>query len=183
MRAIAQVPTVHERILRAKRDTRFLGTSDLPNFFRKPYGPGWVLVGDAGHHKDPITAQGISDAFRDAEAMADALHDVFTGRRPFDQAMARYQRQRDEAALPKYDLTCQFANLEDPPPPETQQLCAAMVGNQEAMSDFLSTLAGITPPPEFFAAENVARIMAQAKRAAGGKRDGSAETSERLSGT
>ena len=93
--------------------------------------------------------------------MADALHDVFTGRRPFDQAMARYQRQRDEAALPKYDLTCQFANLEDPPPPESRGSLAAMVGNQEAMSDFLSTLAGIIPPPEFFAAENVARIMAR----------------------
>ena len=50
-----------------KRSERFYGTADLPFFFRKPYGPGWALVGDAGYHKDPITAQGISDAFRDAE--------------------------------------------------------------------------------------------------------------------
>jgi len=50
----------------ARREARFTG-GGVANFFRKPYGPGWVLVGDAGYTKDPITAQGISDAFRDAE--------------------------------------------------------------------------------------------------------------------
>ena len=64
----------------------------VPNFFRKPFGPGWALVGDAGYNKDPITAQGISDAFRDAELCATALDETFTGRRSFDDAMAAYQR-------------------------------------------------------------------------------------------
>lgn len=163
LREIEQVPAVHDRVQSAKRETRFVGTADLPNFFRKPYGPGWVLIGDAGHHKDPITAQGIGDAFRDAEAMAAYLHDVLAGSRDFDEAMAAYQRERDAQALPKYDLTCQFANLEDPPPPEMQQLLQAMSGNRAAMSDFLSTLAGVIPPPEFFAPDNVGRIMAQAE--------------------
>ena len=40
-----------------------MGATDIPNFFRKPYGSGWALVGDAGYHKDPYTAQGITDAF------------------------------------------------------------------------------------------------------------------------
>ena len=71
--------------------------ASVPNFFRKPYGPGWALVGDAGYNKDPITAQGISDAFRDAEACAAALDDVFTGARSFDDAMADYHRARDDA--------------------------------------------------------------------------------------
>jgi hypothetical protein len=35
----------------------------LPNFFRRPCAPGWFLVGDAGYHKDPYMALGISDAF------------------------------------------------------------------------------------------------------------------------
>ena len=61
----------------------------VPNFFRKPYGPGWALVGDAGYNKDPITAQGISDAFRDAELCADALDEAFTGGRSFDDAHGR----------------------------------------------------------------------------------------------
>jgi flavin-dependent dehydrogenase len=66
-RAFGLVPEFAERVRAATRETRIVGTGDLPNYFRKPYGPGWALVGDAGYHKDPITAQGISDAFGDAE--------------------------------------------------------------------------------------------------------------------
>ena len=88
-------------------------------------------MGDAGYHKHPITAFGITDAFRDAEAVASALDDAFAERRPFDDAMADYQRARDEEALPIYEFTCDFAKLE-PPPPEMQQLIGAMQGNQEA---------------------------------------------------
>jgi flavin-dependent dehydrogenase len=162
MRAVELVPGLGERFRRAKRGSRFVGTPDLPNFFRKPYGPGWVLVGDAGYHKDPITAQGISDAFRDAEAMAEALDEVYAGRDAFENALKRYQDARDEAALPMFEFTCQFASLEEPPPPEMQQLLAAIHGNQEAMGGFVSTLAGVVSPVEFFAPENVARIMARA---------------------
>jgi 2-polyprenyl-6-methoxyphenol hydroxylase-like FAD-dependent oxidoreductase len=162
MRAVALVPGLEDRMRRAKLETRFFGTPELPNFFRKPYGPGWALVGDAGYHKDPVTAQGISDAFRDAEAMASALHDVFAGRTAFDDALAAYQRVRDAAALPMFDFTCQFATLDVPPPPQMQQLLAAIHGNDEAMSGFVSAVAGVVSPAEFFAPENVARIMAQA---------------------
>src|SRR5262245_18024866 len=161
-RAVETAPALHARFRQAKRETRFLGAPDLPNFFRKPSGPGWVLVGDAGYHKDPITAQGISDAFRDAEAMATALHDVFTARRSFEEALARYQRTRDEAAFPMFALTCQLANLAEPLPADLVRLLEAMQGNREAMSDFISTLAGVMPAPQFFAEKNVARIMAQA---------------------
>ena len=56
----------------AKRETRFAGTM-TPNFFRKPFGPGWALIGDAGYIKDPITGQGILDAFRDAELCVAAV--------------------------------------------------------------------------------------------------------------
>jgi flavin-dependent dehydrogenase len=161
-RAVETAPALHARFRQAKRETRFLGTPDLPNFFRKPYGPGWVLVGDAGYHKDPITAQGISDAFRDAEAMATALHEVLTARRSFEEALARYQHARDEAAFPMFALTCQLANLAEPVPADLVRLLEAMQGNREAMSDFISTLAGVMPAPQFFAEKNVARIMAQA---------------------
>jgi len=42
-------------------------------FMRRPRGPGWALVGDAGYFKDPITAHGMTDAFRDAELLALSL--------------------------------------------------------------------------------------------------------------
>ena len=161
MKAFELVPEFAERIRGANREARFVGTGDLPGFFLKPYGPGWALVGDAGYHKHPITAFGITDAFRDAEAVAIALDASFSGRRPYDDAMADYQRARDEEAMPVYGFTCDFAKIE-PPPPEMQQLMGAMRGNQEAMDDFVSVMAGTLPAPEFFGPENAGRIMAQA---------------------
>jgi flavin-dependent dehydrogenase len=154
-------PEFAERINGATRESGFMGAGDLAGYFRKPYGPGWVLVGDAGYHKHPITAFGITDAFRDAEAVASALDDTFAERRAFDDAMADYQRARDEEALPIYGFTCDFAKLE-PPPPEMQQLIGAMQGNQEAQDGFVSVMAGTLPAPEFFGPENAGRIMAEA---------------------
>jgi flavin-dependent dehydrogenase len=53
LRALEMAPGLAKRMRAGKRAERFVGTVDLPNFFRKPYGPGWALVGDAGYHKDP----------------------------------------------------------------------------------------------------------------------------------
>ena len=69
--AIDLAPAFAERLRAATRQAPFAGAT-VPNFFRKPYGPGWVLVGDAGYNKDFITAQGMLDAFRDAETCAGA---------------------------------------------------------------------------------------------------------------
>ncbi len=160
LETIDLVPHFADRLRAATREARFVGAA-VPNYFRQPYGPGWALVGDAGYNKDFITAQGIQDAFRDAELCATALDESFSGARPFDVAMRDYQSTRDAHVLPMYEFTCQLATLQ-PPPPEMQQLLAAMHGNQEAMDGFVRTYAGVTSPAEFFSAENVARIVAVA---------------------
>ena len=160
LRMFDLAPEFADRIRGAKRETRLLGTA-VPNYFRRPFGPGWALVGDAGYNKDFITAQGISDAFRDAELCATALDEAFSGARDFDVAMGAYQSTRDEHVLPIFEFTCQLATLE-PPPPEMQQLLAAMHGNQEAMDGFARVNAGVTSPAEFFSEENVERIFAAA---------------------
>jgi 2-polyprenyl-6-methoxyphenol hydroxylase-like FAD-dependent oxidoreductase len=153
-------PEFADRLRGAKREGRLAGLP-TPNFFRKPYGPGWALVGDAGYIKDPITAQGINDAFRDAERCAVALDEGLTGARSFDEAMGDYQRARDTKVLPMYEFTCQLATLE-PPPPEMQQLFGAIHGNQKAMDGFAQVNAGTISPAEFFSPENVGAIMAAA---------------------
>ncbi|MCW2540957.1 MAG: oxidoreductase [Frankiales bacterium] len=153
-------PEFGDRIRAAKRESRIVGTA-VPNFFRKPFGPGWALVGDAGYNKDFITAQGISDAFRDAELCANALDETFSGTRSFQAAMADYQSTRDGHVLPMYEFTTQLATLQ-PPPPELQQLLGAVHGNQEAMDGFARVNAGVTSPAEFFAPDNVGRIFAAA---------------------
>ncbi len=160
-RTLDLVPDFAERVRQGKREARFVGTADLPNFFRKPYGPGWALVGDAGYHKDPILAHGISDAFRDAELLAEAIHAGWSGQRPLDEALADYERQRNEAAFPIYELNTQFARQE-PPSPQMQQLFMAMRGNQEATDRYFATIEGTISPAEFFSPQNIGQIMEQA---------------------
>jgi len=116
----------------------------------------WVLIGDAGYNKDPITAQGIADAFRDADACAAALDDALDHVRPFEAVMADYQRIRDEHALPMYEFTTQLATLA-PPPPEMQRLFGAIVGDRNAMDAFVQMNAGTISPIEFFATARVER--------------------------
>jgi len=158
LKTIELAPEFAGRLRGAKREAKFAGAA-LPNYFRKPYGPGWALVGDAGYIKDSITAQGINDAFHDAERCAIALDESFTGARSFDEAMGDYQRARDQHAMPMYEFTCQLATLQ-PPPPEVQQLFGAIHGNQEAMDGFVRMNAGTISPAEFFAPENIGAIMA-----------------------
>ena len=161
MRVIDLAPAFAERVRAARREAPIAGAF-VPNFFRKPFGPGWALVGDAGYNKDPITAQGITDAFRDAELCATAIDESLSAGRPWDEAMGHYQRTRDERVLPMYEFTCQLARLE-PPPPQMQQLFAAIAGNQKAMDGFAQMNAGTISPAAFFAPENVQAIMAAAQ--------------------
>ena len=98
MAAVDGIPALSARVRAGRREEPFKGAADLPNFFRKPYGPGWALVGDAGCHKDPMLALGMCDALRDAELLVEALDDGLSGGRPLDDALRDYQRRRDEAS-------------------------------------------------------------------------------------
>lgn len=161
LEAIEMVPRLAERVRKAERTERFRGTADLRNFFRKPYGPGWALVGDAGYHKDPVTALGICDAFRDAELLASAVDQGLADIRPMEDALADYHGQRDQAALPLYEMTCQSAALQ-PPPPEMQAVLSALRGNAEQTSRFFGAMTGAVPIAEFFAPDNLRRLMGAA---------------------
>ena len=158
MSVVDLAPEFAERVRAAQREERFLGMA-VPGYFRRPFGSGWALVGDAGYNKDFITAQGISDAFRDAELCAAAIDQALSGSRPFDQAMGEYQQTRDDHVLPMYEFTAELASLE-PPPPELQRIFAAAAGSQEAMDGFARVNAGVTSPAEYFSEENVGRILA-----------------------
>jgi flavin-dependent dehydrogenase len=157
MKTIATAPAFADRVRGAKREAVFAGAA-VPNYFRKPYGPGWALAGDAGYNRDFITAQGIMDAFLDAELCVTALDESLSGRRTFDSAMADYQRSRDARVKSMFDFTCQLATLE-PPPAELQQLLGAIHGNQAAMDGFARMNAGTISPADFFAPENVDAIV------------------------
>jgi len=89
---------------------RLRETAALPTFFRISSGPGWALAGDAGHHKDPVIARGIADAFRDADLLAAAVMDGWHG--DLEAALAEYGRQRDRCAIPLSDANLGIARLD-----------------------------------------------------------------------
>ncbi len=161
LKTLDLAPRLAERVRQGKQEERFVGTADLPNFFRKPYGPGWALVGDAGYHKDPYLGQGIMDAFRDVELVVEAIDAGLSGRRSLEEALADYERQRNDRALPLYEYDTQRASMEAPPP-EMQQLFAALQGNQEQTNRFFGLAEGTTSFSEFFSPENIQRIKAAA---------------------
>ena len=63
--------------------------------------------------------------------------------------------------MPSYELNCQLARLE-PPPPEMQHLFAALRGNQTQTDRFFGALEGTVSIPEFFSPENVQQIVTAA---------------------
>ena len=169
LESFQQAPEFAERIGDATREAPYRGAA-VPGYFRKPFGPGWALVGDAGYNKDPVTAWGISDAFRDADLCATAIISWMKAREgdasqsgdseAFDSAMTAYQHARDADASAMFDLTCKFATLA-PPSAQMRPLLEAASASEAAQRQFVSMMAGTMPVPAFFAPENVGRIMAR----------------------
>jgi 2-polyprenyl-6-methoxyphenol hydroxylase-like FAD-dependent oxidoreductase len=162
LRAVERAPELAARVNGAPRAERFVGTVDLPNFFRKPFGPGWALVGDAGYHKDPWLAQGMADAFRDAELLAGAVDAGLAGRAELDTALADYESQRNAAAMPGYEHNCQRASFA-PPRPEALQFMQAVSRSKAESDRYVSALFGTLPYQEVFAPENIQRVMSAAQ--------------------
>jgi flavin-dependent dehydrogenase len=157
MSVVDRVPVLAERVRSGRRAERLYGATDLPHFFRRPYGPGWALVGDAGCHKDPYLALGICDALRDAELLVDAIDDGLSGRRPMDASLGSYEQLRNDASMDDYRLNLRLARF-DPQPSELRRLRMALRGNQEETNRFFLAMAGLIPRATFFSPDNLARL-------------------------
>ena len=99
-------PDIAPRLANARLVGSLRGFPGHAGFLRRPWGPGWALVGDAGYFKDPLTAHGISDALRDAELLALAVAEGG------DSALSWYELARDDMATRLFELTDRIASLE-----------------------------------------------------------------------
>lgn len=104
-------PGLAERMSPGTQRAPVRGMLRMPNHFRKAFGPGWSLVGDAGYHRDAITGHGISDALIGAELLAEAIDTSLRLANPEDAALAAYELERDRLARPIFDLTVALAAL------------------------------------------------------------------------
>jgi 2-polyprenyl-6-methoxyphenol hydroxylase-like FAD-dependent oxidoreductase len=126
-------PQLSDRLRAARRTSAVQGMLRQPNQLRQAYGLGWALVGDAGYHHDAVTAYGISDAFRDAELLAVALDQALSGAAEESTALARYERERNQALRETLEIACALAAY--PPVPtfvEQQKKLAAAIDKEAA---------------------------------------------------
>ena len=82
------------------------GVLKIRYFFRASAGPGWALIGDAGHHKEFVVGLGISDALRDARGLADAI----VGGKP--AGTERWWHRRDAERIEMFHWSRELGNAE-----------------------------------------------------------------------
>ncbi|MEU5089966.1 FAD-dependent monooxygenase [Streptomyces sp. NPDC021356] len=139
----ATAPALHERLAGREPVERLHGSGDQQNFFRRAAGPGWVLVGDAAHHKDSITARGISDAFWQVERLVEAVSGTLEGDPlRLDAALDRYAEDCAAQLAPGYEATLGVARLD--PHEQRLSLLRAVQSDPELTAIYLDMVAGIT---------------------------------------
>ena len=147
-----------ERVRSGRRAERLRTTPDQPNTFRYSHGPGWALAGDAGVVMDSVSAQGMTNALRDASYLSEAVVAGLGGSRPLTSALDDHQRRRDRAVSGIYDFTLDLAALAQPTPGQRLFLAAAAADQQES-NRFLGAFAGIVPPEQYFTLRRAARVL------------------------
>lgn len=101
-RALAGWPALNRQIDGAHREGSIRVMWRWEGFFRRSAGPGWALVGDAGHFKDPSPGQGISDALRQSVVLAEAIERALGGDEDPDAVLHDWWRWRDADAWEMY---------------------------------------------------------------------------------
>lgn len=138
----AVAPELDAMMTRGLHAEPITGFGDQQNFFRQAWGPGWALVGDAGHHKDSLTARGIGDAFLQADLLA---HHLRTADSPAgqDAALARFADDRDTMLAESYGATLVVA---DPAArPARAEVLAMVAADPARRQRYLDTVAGLAP--------------------------------------
>lgn len=140
-------PELAERLHDCVRTSTARGMIRTPNHLRLPVGAGWALVGDAGYHRDPITGHGISDAFRDAELLANAVDDALGGRSGEAEALAAYHSERDVMLREIFEITCELSMFPAPDRfAELQKQLSGAIDSQSAVLAAMPAPAGALVP-------------------------------------
>lgn len=116
---------------------RWVGTADIPNFIRKAHGPGWALAGDAAFHKDPTNADGITDAFRAAAMLSEAIDKMLRGDSDETTALDEYERKHDEAAQKYFGPAVDVARFDLTPQERFEAFLQARMHNDAEMAEIL----------------------------------------------
>jgi flavin-dependent dehydrogenase len=153
---VAEVaPSLHAMMHPGDHAEPLAGFGDQQNFIRQAWGPGWALIGDAGHHKDSLTARGIGDAFLQAELLTCRLADA-DGPEATDAGLTRFARERDVLLADSYRATLVVADPENRP--SRARLLSAVADDSELTQTYLDTVAGIAPMSRLYTDDLLERL-------------------------
>lgn len=161
LRVCNSMPALAPRCRNIERATPVMGQGPAASFYRRSFGPGWALVGDAGHYIDPITGQGINNALRSAELFADAWRNS-ARRGGWQAAMAEYQRRRDAETRPMFDLISLGTRLDAAARSGIDigtPLLRAIARNPDIATNYAGVYNGAVPVNAFFHPLNLARVL------------------------
>ena len=145
------------RVRAGHRVERVRLTPDVPHLMRRPAGPGWALVGDAGMVMDPVSAQGISNAFLSAENLDQWVGAALSAGQRSDARLAAYARWRDATFTGMFDFTSSLAALDARS--GTRMLMSRVSRRQDEVDRLLAVFSGVEPPSRFFSAPHMARLL------------------------
>lgn len=138
-------------------------------YFRDACGPGWALVGDAGHFKDFTPAQGIADAFRQAERLAGVLPADVADHATVDAALRAWWRWRDRDAHPMYWFATDMG-APGPSTPLVTEVLRDVAADRDATLALLRVLNHEIRPDRLLTRRRLARAAARALRDRPGQR-------------
>jgi flavin-dependent dehydrogenase len=146
-RTIAAIPGLAERVAGARPVTKVRAATDTTSYFRRSSGAGWALAGDAGHFKDPVTAQGIRDALRYGRLLGEAAAPVLDDERALDGALRAWERRRERECLETYQWTNRLGRAEAMTPLEVE-MYRSMAGDPDLTRSLLDVFTRLRTPSQ-----------------------------------
>lgn len=160
-RTVASIPGLAARLDGCRQAGKVRAATDIASYFRRSAGAGWALAGDAGHFKDPVTAQGIRDALRYGRALAAAAAPVLDDPRALDAALAHWERERDRDCLEIYQWTNLLARGEPMSALEIELYRRAQ-DDPDLARQLLDVFSRSTRPSDVFTARRTLRLAGRA---------------------
>jgi 2-polyprenyl-6-methoxyphenol hydroxylase-like FAD-dependent oxidoreductase len=136
---------------------------DWRGYFRQSAGPGWALVGDAGNFKDPSAAQGITDALRQAEQLADAVASGLDVGGSVDARTESFWRWRDRDCREMHWFAADMG-APGPTKPVTTEVLRDVAGTERTSIGLLQVLNRDVTPSQMLTPRRLARSATRALR-------------------
>lgn len=158
MDTLRSLPNVWRYLEKAERTSSVVGIKQIGNGYRRPSGPGWVLVGDAVHYKDPADGQGIYDALISAKLLDEALDRWLSEKASWESAMDSYRRELWNETHAMFIVTTTRIKRElysEPPMPIVRTLMRWMMTDPQYADTFIR-VQGRACPPELLLSNKLA---------------------------